>query len=89
MAAATPLAASPVDVPSYRVVTPYAPAAKPGMPGPYQGQAVRVHSENSIDAASGQVIRDSKETRAGQRLRTKLAAGEISSEVKAPGKPAK
>jgi uncharacterized protein (DUF362 family) len=44
-----------VENPVYRVVTPYKPAAKPGMPGPYPGQVVRVHSENSIDSASDRV----------------------------------
>src|SRR5213078_4256141 len=44
--------------PVYRVVTSYKPAAKPGMPGPYPGQVVRVHSENSIDAATEKVNRE-------------------------------
>ena len=50
VAAARPAAASPADEPAYRVVTAYKPAAQPGMPGPYPGQVVRVHSENSIDS---------------------------------------
>ena len=58
IAAATPLAAGAAEIPQYRVVTPYGPASLPGMPGPYPGQAVRVHSEKSIDAASGRVDRD-------------------------------
>ena len=54
VAAAVPLlAADPV----YRVVSHHAPAAHPGMPGPYPGKVVRVHSDASIDAASGQVDR--------------------------------
>jgi uncharacterized protein (DUF362 family) len=57
-AAAAPLLASPADDPVYRVVTDYKPAPVPGMPGPYPGQVVRVHSENSIDASSGKVNRD-------------------------------
>ena len=57
-AAAAPLLASPADEPTYRVVSAYKPAAQPGMPGPYPGQVVRVHSANSIDAASGKVNRE-------------------------------
>ncbi|HTS65000.1 MAG TPA: DUF362 domain-containing protein [Candidatus Acidoferrales bacterium] len=55
LAAAAPLAAAPIDVPAYRVVTPFPKSQNPGMPGPYPGQAVRVHSEKSIDPASGKV----------------------------------
>lgn len=55
VAAAAPLTASPADQPVYRVVSAYKPAAQPGMPGPYPGQVIRVHSENSIDTATAQV----------------------------------
>jgi uncharacterized protein (DUF362 family) len=55
LAAATPLAASPVDQPKYRVVTSYTAVAKPGMPGLYPAQAVRVRAEKSIDPESGKV----------------------------------
>jgi uncharacterized protein (DUF362 family) len=58
VAAAAPLLGSPADEPVYRVVTPYKPAAQPGMPGPYPGQVVRVHSENSIDASTANVNRE-------------------------------
>jgi uncharacterized protein (DUF362 family) len=58
VAAAAPLLGSPADEPVYRVVTPYKPAAQPGMPGPYPGQVVRVHSENSIDAGTAAVNRE-------------------------------
>ena len=43
------------DLPKYRIVTRYEPAALPGMPGPYPGQVVRVHSEKSIDERSEKV----------------------------------
>ena len=33
----------------YKVVTPFKPAAKPGMPGPYPGRVIRIHSANSIN----------------------------------------
>jgi len=39
----------------------------------------------TMDALSGRVIRNQDTTRAGQRIRTKLASGEIESEVKKPG----
>src|SRR5215467_7809373 len=58
LAAATPLAAGPPELPSYRVVTPFKSQPHAGMPGRYPGQAVRVHAEKSIDPASGTVDRD-------------------------------
>src|SRR6266568_314454 len=58
VAATAPLLAGPAEEPSYRVVSAYQPAPKAGMPGPYPGQVVRVHSENSIDSASAKVNRE-------------------------------
>jgi uncharacterized protein (DUF362 family) len=58
LTAAAPLIATPPDVPEipkYRIVSPFQPAASPGMPGPYRGQAVRVRAERSIDENSGKV----------------------------------
>src|SRR3954469_25972093 len=52
VAAATPLLGGPVEDPKYKVVTPFKPAEKPGMPGPYPGQVIRVHSEKSLDVAT-------------------------------------
>lgn len=54
VAAAAPqlLAATDHKLPKYRVVSKYAPAAQPGMPGPYPGQVVSVHSDKSIDVSS-------------------------------------
>ena len=43
------------QIPKYRVVTRFKPTEKPGMPGPYAGQVVAVHSEKSIDAGSEKV----------------------------------
>ena len=43
------------DLPRYRIVSRYQPAAQPGMPGPYSGQVVRVHAEKSIDEQSERV----------------------------------
>ena len=58
VAASAPLIAAPAEEPAYRVVSPYKSAAQPGMPGPYPGQVVRVHSENSIDTATASVNRE-------------------------------
>jgi uncharacterized protein (DUF362 family) len=44
-----------VEIPKYRVVTPFQPAARPGMPGPYPGVVASVHSEKCIDAESEKV----------------------------------
>lgn len=57
VAAAAPLLASPASEPVYKVVTPFSPAAKPGMPGPYPGQVIRVHSDRSVELPSAQVDR--------------------------------
>ena len=43
------------DLPRYRILSRYQPAAQPGMPGPYSGQVVRVHAEKSIDEQSERV----------------------------------
>jgi hypothetical protein len=63
--AATPLAAKyqiRTGLPPLKVVTRYAPAAQPGMPGPYPGRVVVVKSEKSVDtttgAADGDVVRE-------------------------------
>jgi len=43
------------DLPKYRIVSQYQPAAQPGMPGPYPGKVVRVHSAKSIDEQTEKV----------------------------------
>ena len=43
------------EVPRYRVVTRFKPAANPGMPGPCPGQAAVVHAARSIDTESEKV----------------------------------
>jgi hypothetical protein len=45
----------PRPVPNYKVVTSYKPAAKPGMPGPYPGRVVTVHSPKCIDDVTEKV----------------------------------
>lgn len=57
-AAATPIALAASlheDLPKYRIVSRYQPAAQPGMPGPYPGVVARVHAEKSIDMNSEKV----------------------------------
>jgi hypothetical protein len=51
--AAAPLAPSAMaDVPPrYRVVSPYPPAPRPGMPGPFPGRVASVRSEKCLDPA--------------------------------------
>ena len=57
--AATPLASTvraeapiePLPVPAYRVVTRFAPAALPGMPGPFRGRVIRARAQRATDAA--------------------------------------
>ena len=43
------------DLPKYKIVSHFAPAAVPGMPGPYPGVVARVHAEKSIDEKSEKV----------------------------------
>jgi hypothetical protein len=54
MLAAAPLArAAGADTPpKVSIVTRHAPAAVPGMPGPWPGRVVAVHSERCVDAAT-------------------------------------
>jgi len=53
VAAATPLlGAPPVEDPKYKVVTPFKASPNPGMPGPFPGQVVKVHSEKSLDTST-------------------------------------
>jgi hypothetical protein len=55
--AATPLAPAALqlkpDLPPLRVVSKYAAAATPGMPGPYPGRVVAVASAKSVDPSTG------------------------------------
>lgn len=56
LTAALPLAAQQgAEIPKYKVVSAFKPAAKPGMPGPYRGQVVRVASPRCIDEATAKV----------------------------------
>ena len=52
----------PTDLPKLRIVSPFAPAARPGMPGAHPGRVIRVKSEKSVDtetsAADDAVVRE-------------------------------
>src|SRR5690242_13315860 len=58
LAAAAPLAGAPAGEPKYKTVTPYAKTGPLGMPGPYAGQVVRVHSEKALDTATDRADRE-------------------------------
>ncbi|MEX2261158.1 MAG: DUF362 domain-containing protein [Bryobacteraceae bacterium] len=53
LTAASPLLAASPGLPRYHIVSAFKPAASPGMPGPYRGQVVNVHSNRCIDETSG------------------------------------
>jgi hypothetical protein len=75
--AATPLAAKlqiPTGLPPLKVVSRYAPAAMPGMPGPYPGRVVRVKSEKSVDTSTGSANRDVVREMMAQGMRTLTGA---------------
>src|SRR5882724_1162596 len=48
-------ATDPRPIPNYRIVTKYKPASQPGMPGPYPGRVVTVHSPKCIDETTEKV----------------------------------
>jgi uncharacterized protein (DUF362 family) len=58
--AATPLASriheeEKRDIPKFKIVSPYRPAAQPGMPGPYPGKVVSVKSARCLDETGEQI----------------------------------
>lgn len=59
---AAPFVKAKDEPPACRIVSAYAPAAVPGMPGPYPGRVVSVRSEKSVDtessAADAAVVRE-------------------------------
>ena len=67
------------DLPALRIVSRYAPAATPGMPGPYPGRVVAVMSEKAViastGAANGDIVREMM-ARAMRRLTGTAATGD-------------
>lgn len=56
LATAATTSAAVVDTPpSYRRMTDFAASRHPGMPGPFPGKVVRVHSDKCIDSSSDEV----------------------------------
>jgi hypothetical protein len=77
MLAATPLAARlqiRTGLPPLKVVSRYAAAAVPGMPGPYPGRVVRVRSDKSVDTATGAANTDVVREMMAQGMRTLTGA---------------
>jgi uncharacterized protein (DUF362 family) len=61
------------DLPAYKVVT-RSPAGKADLPGPYRGLVARVHSENVVDSAAGQVDQASVDRMLSAGIRTLTGA---------------
>jgi hypothetical protein len=79
--AATPLAAKfqiRTGLPPLKVVSHYAPAAVPGMPGPYPGRVVLVKSDTSVDTATGAANDDVVREMMAQGMRTLTGASTTS-----------
>ena len=59
VAATSPLLAEATEeaIPEYRICSRFPHSPNPGMPGPYKGHVVRVHSDKSIDSSSARVDR--------------------------------
>ena len=76
-----PPAASPgpgparTDLPTLRVVSRYAPAAKPGMPGPYPGRVVSVKSDRCVDIPTNQANDEVVREMMARGMRTLTGAG--------------
>jgi uncharacterized protein (DUF362 family) len=53
--AAAPALLAANENPTYRIQSHFSPAANPGMPGPYRGRVIRVHSKSVIDDGTEKV----------------------------------
>jgi hypothetical protein len=62
-------------LPALRVVSKYAPAASPGMPGPYPGRVVSVTSAKSVETATGAANAEAVREMMAQGMRTLTGAG--------------
>jgi len=79
--AATPLVRTfPIqpEIPAFRVVSSYAPAASPGMPGPYPGRVVSVKSDKCINQSTGLANDDAVREMMAQGMRMLTGASATS-----------
>ena len=75
--AAAPLAGTfqtPPGTPARRVVSTYAAAAAPGMPGPYPGRVVSVHSDKCVDIVTNRANDDVVREMMARGMRTLTGA---------------
>jgi hypothetical protein len=73
-----PLAGTPqirTGLPPLKVVSGYAPAAAPGMPGPYPGRVVSVKSDKCVDTSTGQANDDIVREMMARGMRALTGAG--------------
>src|SRR5215510_2550804 len=63
------------DLPALQVVSKYAPAAMPGMPGPYPGRVVAVKSDRCVDTATGKADDEVVREMMARGMRTLTGAG--------------
>ena len=63
------------DLPTLRVVSGYAAAATPGMPGPYPGRVVSVTSDKSVDPATNAANDEAVREMMARGMRTLTGAG--------------
>jgi hypothetical protein len=73
--AATPFLQVPSGLPPLRVVSKYAAAATPGMPGPYPGRVVAVTSDKSVDPSTGKADDETVREMMARGMRTLTGAG--------------
>ena len=64
-------------LPALRVVSKYAPAASPGMPGPYPGRVVSVTSARSVDLGTGAANDEAVREMMARGMRTLTGAGTV------------
>ena len=64
-------------LPALRVVSRYAPAASPGMPGPYPGRVVAVASAKCVDIATGEANDEAVREMMARGMRALTGAGTV------------
>src|SRR3989442_3845955 len=63
------------DIPTRRDMSNYAPAAAPGMPGPYPGRVVSVNSDRCVDTVTGRANDEVVREMMARGMRTLTGAG--------------